>query len=143
MTVSETLFVARTFASPPQRVFEALTTPALCALWMGPRGSETTVLELDAREGGRLLLEIRFGPDTAVRIGGEFRRIEAPRLVEFTWSMEGDDHDTVVSIELQPAGADTSLVLAHEGLTIEERAQNEAGWGEFFDRLAEALASTA
>ena len=140
MTTSRALTVTRLFKSPPEVVYAAFEDPAKCAMWMGPVGSKTEVQKLDVREGGALLLLLSFDNGMSVRLYGTFRRVEPAKLLEFTWAMEGDPEETVVTVEFEPHGTGTELVLTHEGLrTTEERTQNEAGWSEFFDRLEAVL----
>lgn len=140
MTTSQALTVTRLFKSPPETVYGAFADPAKCAMWMGPRGSKTEVQKLDVREGGSLLLDISFDNGFSVRMYGTFKKVEPAKLLEFSWAMEGDPQETTVTVEFEPHGSGTELVLTHEGLvSAEDRAQNEAGWGEFFDRLEEVL----
>ncbi len=130
--------MTRLFESSPEVVYGAFVDPDKCAMWMGPRGSKTEVQKLEVHEGGALLLNISFDNGFSVRMFGSFTRVERAKLLEFTWAMEGDPQQTTVTVEFEPHGTGTELTLTHEGLvSAEDRAQNEAGWGEFFDRLTE------
>ncbi len=140
MTTSQALTVTQQFKAPPEVVYGAFVDPAKCAKWMGPRNSKTEVQKLDVEVGGALLLQIVFDNGFAVRMYGAFKRVEPAKLLEFTWAMEGDSEETTVTVEFEPRGTGTELILTHEGLTTaEDRAQNQAGWTEFFDRLQEVL----
>ncbi len=144
MTTSQALTVTQHFESPPDVVYEAFVDPEKCARWMGPRNSTTEVQKLDVTVGGALLLQIAFENGFSVRMYGTFQRVEPSKLLEFTWAMEGDAQETTVTVEFEPDGNGTELILTHEGLTsAEDRAQNQAGWTEFFDRLQEVIGTAS
>jgi len=52
-TNNRTLSLKRTFNAPLKLVWEAWTQPEHIALWWGPKGMDTKVIEHDFRVGGR------------------------------------------------------------------------------------------
>ncbi len=133
------LVVLRLLDAEPHRVFRAFTTPATLTKWLGPRGSTLVACDMDARVGGRFRFELELEGGMRFTLSGEYREFDAPRRLAFSWGMEGEGADSEVAISFDPDESRTRLRLEHRGLTTDELAQNEAGWNEFFDRLAEAL----
>jgi uncharacterized protein YndB with AHSA1/START domain len=106
------------------------------ARWMGQQGSKTEVQELDVREGGAVQVHMSWDNGMSMRLSGTFKKVEKPSLLEFTWTMEGDDaNEGVVTVEFVPHGTGTELKLTHEGLTGPAQTYAVAGWNGWFDGL--------
>jgi uncharacterized protein YndB with AHSA1/START domain len=136
MTTSHAVTVTRTIKARPERVFAAFENPAEMARWMGQQGSTTEVQTLDVREGGAVQVQMSWDNGMSMRLSGTFKRVEKPSLLEFTWTMEGDDaNEGVVTVEFVPHGTGTELTLTHEGLTGPAKAYAQAGWNGWFDGL--------
>lgn len=132
----------RVLPAPPEAVFEALTDPAMFALWMGPEGSDVTVEEMNLTLGGRLsfTVTLRDGGPT-FRLFGFYEEIDPPKKLVHSWAMDGDEEVSTVVFELEPHGDGTRLQLHHHGLTRpEDVAQNESGWSHQLDRLEDLFA---
>lgn len=52
------LFIERLFAHPIERVWDAWVTPEAVAIWLGPKGSTSHVIEGDIRPGGVLRMRM-------------------------------------------------------------------------------------
>lgn len=141
MTASELLVaIDRVLPAPPEAVFEALTTPDMFALWMGPEGSKTRVDEMNLTLGGKLSFTVEFDDGAKFSLYGFYEEIEPPTRLVHSWAMEGDSDVSTVAFDLEPHGEGTRIQLSHHGLTRpEEVAQNEAGWGHQLDRLEAVL----
>jgi uncharacterized protein YndB with AHSA1/START domain len=134
------LQLERTLVQPPERVFAAFVEPERLVQWWGPAGFTSPEIELDARY--RIAMQ---PPEGALfHLRGEFRRVERPRRLVYTFEWEErhpDDRETLVELTLAPAGAGTRLVLVHGSFATAERfALHEAGWTESLERLEHALA---
>ena len=80
-----------------------------------------------------------------------FRNIEPPQKLVFTWDWErfsasgekvDEMHDTLVTVEFQPRGSVTEVILTHEGFrTVEQREKHNNGWKGCFDQLEKELAA--
>ena len=110
-----TVTVARRFEQPPERVFDAWLDPARVAKWFAPALGPMTTVEIDARPGGRFNFTQDRKGEAAVHIG-EYKVIDRPRKLVFTWSTDPlqKDAPSVVTIDIVPDGAGARLTLTHE-----------------------------
>jgi uncharacterized protein YndB with AHSA1/START domain len=128
----------RTLTAPPDQVWRALTDPAALAAWFWPERLAPTA-EVDMDEGGRYRIASRPA-DMAVE--GTFVEVEAPRRLVCTWSWDGQDAETRVTLGLAPTAEGTRLDLLHEGFADEPtRDDHMQGWTDCLDRLPGWLAS--
>ena len=138
----QVLRIEREFKAPPERVFAAFTDPKLFAEWWGPEGMACPVCEIDFRVGGRWRTCMR-GVQGEHWVSGAYREIVRPRRLAFTWAWEENGvrgHETLVEIELVPAGRNTRLVLNHSGFeTAESRDKHVHGWTSSFVCLDQFL----
>jgi uncharacterized protein YndB with AHSA1/START domain len=129
----------RRIPAPPAAVFTAFTDPVMLARWMSPVGRAEVAV--DPRVGGRLLVAMIDG-DVRIEHRGEFLELDPPRRLRFTWSsVHTSEVETMVTIELAPAGDGTRLILIHERLPTQAVASHAGGWGAMIDRLAGLLGS--
>lgn len=121
----------RQLRQPVEQVWDALTDPARLAQWLAPGEIELTL-------GGRVFLAFTDGDGV---IDGRVTAIAPPRLLEFTWTDEGDDFGCV-RWELTADDGGTRLILTH---TVSEAARDFglpalAGWHSLLEQLAALLA---
>lgn len=133
------IVLTRWFATSPDAIFDAFVNPAVLTRWMGPRGSRVVECSVEPRPRGRFRFGLEFDGGMVIVLTGTYRAIESPVRLAFSWGIEGQDDDSEVTVQLSAVRGGTALLLTHRGLTVEELAQNEAGWVELFDRLGEAL----
>ncbi|MEO8624680.1 MAG: SRPBCC domain-containing protein [bacterium] len=134
--------MSRTIRASRERVFSAWTEPDELAGWWRMRedGWSFSLASIDLRVGGRYRLGMT-APDGTLHVAvGEYRDIERPSRLAFTWNWENpadDVGDTLVTIELREAGEHvTELVLTHERFTDPARAaSHERGWTQLFALL--------
>ncbi|GAA1037219.1 SRPBCC domain-containing protein [Virgisporangium ochraceum] len=126
------LTIDRTLAFPVERVWRAMTDPAALTAWFWPRRFDPTV-EVDLRVGGRYRID---GPAVGMAVSGEYVAVEPPHRLVFTWLWDGEDAETLVTVELTPTADGTRLVLRHERFVDDEAAKSHAqGWDDCLDRL--------
>lgn len=139
-----TLRLERTFRAPRPLVYGALTDAAKLGQWWGPRGFTARAVAFDPRVGGTYLIAMQPPDGDAFHLGGEFRRVEPPTTLAYTFWWDPphpDDRETVVTLALEDAAEETVLRLAQRGFATEERyLLHENGWSESFDRLELFLA---
>lgn len=143
-TTTDPVRVERVIRASADRVFRAWTDGSLMRKWFAPEGFTIPEATVDARPGGGFRVRMR-APDGSDHVAfGTFRRVEAPRRLEFTWSWESTSPDepaeTRVTVELKEEEGATRVVLVHEGFSSEEeRASHEDGWVSCLDRLVGLL----
>ena len=122
-----------------ETVYRAWTDEAVLREWFGPTEGVEADVELDLRVGGRY--RITMGSRTT---RGEYLEIEPPRRLAFTWTWDDDPEvETQVTIDLEPAGEQTRMILRHERLPLEVDCMGfEMGWRRSVARL-EALLGAA
>jgi uncharacterized protein YndB with AHSA1/START domain len=61
---------------------------------------------------------------------GEYRALERPWLLEFTWMDDGEENMpvTVVRIDLEETGGATTVRLTHSGFASEKSRERYQGW---------------
>ena len=130
----------RWYPSRPEVVFRAFTERDLLERWFCPSAEVSLrVAEHDLRVGGRYRFVYAW-TDTGAVVVGEFRAIEPPSRLCFTWTWEPPDphagEETLVTIELQAKDGGTELALTHTRFTHEELVTRHAeGWDGALTRL--------
>ncbi|HJU08108.1 MAG TPA: SRPBCC domain-containing protein [Rhodanobacteraceae bacterium] len=126
----------RTYDASPERVFRAWTDAESAKVWLAMGGDAS----IDPRPDGLFYLGMAWNGGIMPHYG-RYLRVEAPRLLEFTWVSETTrGKETVVTIELTARGKQTELRLTQEGLPDEESAtKHTGGWTHFLDTLVERL----
>lgn len=137
------LRIDRTLPATPPRVWPAFTDPAALAAWFWPAEYDTSV-DLDARPGGVFRVSAPDAPGGGLALAGTFRAVRPPHHLALTWRWDGDDEQTLVTIDLTGVGDGTALVLTQEGFDSEASRDNHVtGWTDCLDRLPTWLASTS
>jgi uncharacterized protein YndB with AHSA1/START domain len=117
----------------PMAVFEALTDPARLEAWWGSDNYYRTrdwisELWVGGKRGGTAI-----GADGKIAtVRGEYRVIEIPTLLEFSWEASWDDFSTtVVRAEIRPTQIGSLLTIIHSGFSPDSiSCQGYApGWG--------------
>jgi len=115
--------------APAQRVFAALTDPQQRTKWWGAKGKfEVTHMESDLRPGGAWLMRgMRMGNQSFV-IRGEYREVQPPKILEFTWLPDWQEPQTIVRFDLEEKDGKTELRVTHSDFTAEFAAERYQGW---------------
>jgi len=122
--------VEQRIAASPAIVFSYLTDPEKFVMWMGAGA------QLDPRPGGIVRIEVD-GEHIAT---GEYREVDPPHRVVFSWGWEASPEvppgSTTVEITLTAEGEGTVLRLRHMGLpTNEQRSSHRNGWVMYAEHL--------
>jgi uncharacterized protein YndB with AHSA1/START domain len=124
-----------TIDAPAERVFAALTEPAQLTQWWGDDGSyHTEHMTADVRVGGKWRTTGTTSKGEAFAVEGEYRVIERPHLLEYTWKHDWGERreqpTTTVRFELTERNGQTHLRLTHSGFTdVTSRDDHNTGWG--------------
>jgi len=141
--------IRRTFAAPREKVFRAWIEREALEQWMcrDVPTHRVKYLELDARTGGRYLMEVADSASGEVYLGqGAFLEVRPVEKLVFTWAWQKKQPDgsfapveseTQVTVEFWERGASTEVLLSHEHFPNEKAASStEHGWMGCFDALA-------
>lgn len=134
--------IERRFAAARERVFQAWTSAEALKRWHAPVDATVVHVEVDFRVGGRYLVHMQGADGTMHRVSGVYREIVAPERLVFTWrwAHEPPEAETMVTVEFHAHGANTDVVLTHEGFaSAASQAGHEAGWNSIFEKLDAAM----
>jgi uncharacterized protein YndB with AHSA1/START domain len=135
------LTVTRTFTHPAERVFDAWLDPAVARrfLFATPTG-EMIKVEVDARVGGRFIFVDRRPDMGDVEHVGEYRVIDRPRRLVFTFGVPAYNPDfTEVDVEITPTTGGCEVRLTQRNTPDEWVEPSTQGWSMILAALETAL----
>jgi len=141
------LEIRRVLTAVPSVVFAAFSDSGECELtkWWGPNGFTIPSLEFQPRVGQSYLIEMQPPEGDPFYLSGEFREVDPPDRLAFTFVWEDPDPDDVenlVALSFRDLGEATEVALTQGPFTTEaRRALHRDGWTDSFDKL-ERLIST-
>ena len=137
---TETISIELELPHSPQKVWRALTDPALLAEWLLPAAG----LQLDA--GAAFTFKAPAFADWDGTVNCRLVEIDAHRKLSYTWRVAEMEIDTVVTFTLTPTGSGTRLGLVQSGF---KPSQKQAfggaryGWNMMGGKLVDLLARSA
>lgn len=132
------LAIERTYAVPPEKVWQAWTDPQALIKWFGPEETESVLrAELDVRVGGRYHIAFVTNDGENHDVSGVYREVVQNRKLVFTWAWRSTpERESLVTIILQPSDGGTELSFRHEQFFDEAaRDGHERGWTGTFRKL--------
>ncbi len=138
----DTIVEEITINASAERVFEAFTNPSERAKWWGVPGRfQTTHVDSDLRPGGRWAMRGTKQEGGAFSVKGEYRAVERPGLLVFTWlpDWQGDATESLVRVELTESNGVTHLRLTHSDLRTESSRASHRGWPQVLALLKRHL----
>jgi uncharacterized protein YndB with AHSA1/START domain len=135
-SASKTIVAEITIAAPAERIFEALADPDQRAKWWGGDRFQTTTMESDLRVGGKWAMHGVSMGDKPFVIRGEYRLIERPKAIAFTWlpSFVPNAQETFVRFDLEETAGRTLVRVTHSSLT-DESLRGHNGWPDILAYL--------
>ena len=137
--------IERVFAAPRERVWRAMTDPALVVQWWG-RGNKLVMEKFEPKRGGHWRF-VEHSPDGVHGFEGRFREVTPPERVVQTFEWDGmPGHVIVEHMTLEDLGdGRTRLVTISQFHTPEERdgmlhSGMEGGLNQSYAALDEVLA---
>ncbi len=127
-----------TIQATADRVFDALANPAERVKWWGAEGRfQAKEMESDLQPGGKWAMRGSGMGGRPFVIKGEYRKIERPHLLEFTWLPDWQEEalETVVRFDLTEKDGVTTVRLTHSGLTTEKARTSHQGWPQILGWL--------
>ena len=137
----------RTWDSPVERVWRALTDPAAKAKWfVGPPGCETLERTMDMRPGGRERLKARWETGVVSTFDATYHDVVASARLVYSYEMWLDDRKISVSLATMQLIADgpnrTSLKICEQGAFLDgydDSGSREMGTGWLLDAIGASL----
>jgi uncharacterized protein YndB with AHSA1/START domain len=120
---------------PPQKVWRALTEPALLAQWLLP------VFELELEPGAAFMFKTQAYPGWDGTVNCRMLEIEAQRKLSYSWTLPF--LDTVVTFTLTPTASGTRLSIVQSGFKREQKQESGGaryGWNLMGGKLVDLLA---
>lgn len=141
-----TLEMVRALPVAPPRVFAAFSDPDQLAKWWGPEGFSVGSLDSDPRAGGTYRIKMQPPEGDPFYLGGEFREVDPPGRLAFTFVYEDpdpDDVETLVELSFRDRGESTEVVFTQGSFKTEARRElHRDGWTDSFDRLEKLLSQS-
>lgn len=146
MPADREIHVERIFDAPRERVWRAMTDPALVAQWWG-RGNKLVIERLEVERGGHWRF-VEHSPHGVHGFEGRFREVVPPERLSMTFDWDGmPGHVVVNTMTLHDLGdGRTRLVSTSLFFTKEERdgmveSGMEGGMNESYAALDKVLAA--
>jgi uncharacterized protein YndB with AHSA1/START domain len=131
--------MVRELPAAPRVVFRSFSDPGELATWWGPDGFSIPSLDFDPRVGGRYRIEMQPPEGDAFYLTGEFREVDPPARLAFTFAWEDpdpDDVETLVELSFRDLGESTEVVLSQGSFRTEARRElHRNGWTDSFGKL--------
>lgn len=140
------------FKAPPERVFQAWTTPEEVMQWFGRPPNRLASAEIDLVVGGRWRFTMEATGDETHAMIGEYLEIAPGRRLVFTWTHERRFADgrvetsptSQVTVEFGSAPEGSTLRLEHRALSTEAaRIGVGDGWRSSLGGLAALVEAAA
>lgn len=143
-----TLVLRRILNAPPALAFKAWTTPEHIQQWMRPEPEMVVPFaSMDLRVGGKFRIQMQNPGGEYFTAVGEFREVQAPERLVYTWDWEKDGSGTefgevegktsLITVEFLKRGERTEFVMTHTRFATSESRDNHAvGWGRALDSFA-------
>jgi uncharacterized protein YndB with AHSA1/START domain len=141
------LEIERVLRAPPAVVFAAFTDPDELVGWWGPEGFTVPRLEFNPRVGTTYRIEMQPPEGDRFYLTGEFREVDPPARLAYTFVWEDpdpDDVETLVVLSFRDLGGATEVALTQGAFKTEaRRALHRDGWTDSFDKLERLISAPA
>ena len=126
----------RDLAHPPEKVWRALTEPALLAEWLLP------VLGFTLEPGAAFAFKTQPYPGWDGTVNCRFLEIGPQRKLSYSWVVGDMNLDTVVTFTLAPSATGTRLSLVQSGFKPDQKKNSGGaryGWKMMGGKLVDLL----
>jgi uncharacterized protein YndB with AHSA1/START domain len=134
-----TLEMKRVFATAPSVMFGAFSDSGELIKWWGPEGFTTPSLHFQPRVGRTYRIEMQPPDGDPFYLTGEFREVDPPARLTYTFVWEDpdpDDVETLVALSFRDLGESTEVALTQGPFETEaRRALHRDGWTDGFNKL--------
>ena len=135
------LVVRRVVDGSPDAAFQAWTDPEQVKSWWGPANVICTQCDIDLRVGGAYSIANQLPDGSVIWIAGEFIRVEAPHLIEYSWQtgaepVYGGGDGQRVTVRFVASGQQTEVIVEHTNNPSQAVVDDhQAGWHGCLDGL--------
>ena len=137
------LEMVRILPVAPARVYGAFTDSDELVKWWGPEGFGVGSLDFDPRVGETYRIEMLPPEGDPFYLGGEFREVDPPGRLAFTFVYEDpdpDDVETLVELSFRDRGKSTEIAFTQGRFRNEARLElHREGWTDSFNRLTQVI----
>lgn len=134
-----TLEFKRVLPAAPPEVFRLFADPDELARWWGPAGFSVASLDFNPAVGSSYRIEMQPPEGDAFYLTGEFREVDPPTRLSFTFVWEPpdpDDVETLVELSFREADDATEVDFRQGTFKTEERRElHRSGWGDSFEKV--------
>ena len=134
-----TLEIKRVLPAGRADVFGAFSAAEELSQWWGPEGFSVPSLQFNPRVGDRYRIEMQPPEGDPFYLTGEFREVDPPARLAFTFVYEDPDPDDVenlVELSVRDLGDSTEVTFSQEPFKTEARLDlHRSGWTDTFERL--------
>jgi uncharacterized protein YndB with AHSA1/START domain len=134
------LLISRTFDAPIELMFQLWSDINHFQKWMGPEGFDCPEMDMDFRVGGKYRGMIRSKDHGDSWFAGEYREIEAPTRLVFTWKWDtgpSGEVTSLITIRFSEHNGQTTMTFHQTPfLNAERRDSHYQGWTSLFNKLA-------
>ncbi|MFT3727956.1 MAG: SRPBCC domain-containing protein [Terricaulis sp.] len=134
------LLITRTFDAPIGLMFQLWSDVDHFRNWMGPEGFDCPAMEMDFRVSGTYRGMIRSQAYGDSWFGGEYREIEAPARLVFTWKWDtgpSGEVTSLITISFREHNGQTTMTFHQTPfVNVERRDSHYQGWTSLFNKLA-------
>src|SRR5215213_1226801 len=140
------LQLTRVLPAPPEALFGAFSEADELATWWGPAGFTTPSLEFNPSVGAGYRIEMQPPEGDAFHLTGEFRAVDPPHRLAFTFVWEDPDPEDVenlVELSFRDLGESTEVGLTQGPFKTEARLElHRDGWTDSLDKLERVLSQS-
>ena len=133
------LELERVFPAGLQDVFRALSEADELPKWWGPEGFTIPNAEFEPEVGRAYRIEMQPPEGDSFYLAGEFREVDPPAKLAYTFIWEDPDPDDVenlVRLSIRSLGERTEVALDQAPFKTEaRRALHRDGWTDSFNKL--------
>jgi len=134
-----TLEITRVLPASRAVVFAAFSDADQLATWWGPKGFTIPSLEFEPRVGATYRIEMQPPEGERFYLTGEFRAVDAPARLAFSFRWEEPDPDDIeneVELSFHARDGSTEVALVQGPFKTEpRRALHRDGWTDSLDKL--------
>jgi uncharacterized protein YndB with AHSA1/START domain len=138
-----TLEIKRVLPAVPSFVFGAFSAPDELAKWFGPEGFTIPGLDFNPRVGDSYRIEMQPPEGDPFYLAGEFREVDPPARLAYTFAWEDPDPDDVENLveqSFRDLGESTEVVLTQGPFKTEARRElHRNGWTDSFHKLDQLI----